>query len=223
MTLNSLSLSLNPQRPLISIHLNLLWIPYLRRFSLNCLALNPDKSDAILLGTRQCNNSLPNISHINVAGSMVRLSETVKHLSVTLDKPLTFHKHVNQSSQSCYYYMKALRHIRHCLDDQTASRIAHALISSDLDYANFILLGSPNYMSSINFSAFRTLSPELSSSLIAKPTRSLLRQLHWLPVQSRICFMLNCQHYIQSPLYQLPAIPCFTYPLPSTCPFSSLL
>ena len=69
---------------------------------------------------------------------MVRLSETVKHLDATLDKPLTFHKHVNQVSQSCYYHMKALHHIRHCLDHQTASLIAHALISSRLDYADVL-------------------------------------------------------------------------------------
>ena len=222
MTLNSLSLYLNPQRSLISKHLNLLWMPYLRRFSLNCLALNPDKSDAILLGTRQRNNSLSNISHINVAGSMVPLSETVKHLNVTLDKPLTFHKHVDQVSQSCYYHMKALRHIRHCLDDQTASLIAHAFISSRLDYANSILLGSPNFMSSINFSAFRTLSPELSSSLIAKPTRSLIFD-SCIGYLSKAEFVSSLPPVYKALLYQLPAIPCFTYPLPPTSPFSSLL
>ena len=42
--------------------------------------------------------------------------------------------------------MKALRHIRHCLDDQTASLTAHTLISSRLYYANSVLLGSPNYV-----------------------------------------------------------------------------
>ena len=77
---------------------------------------------------------------------MVPLSETVKLLGVTLDKSLTFHKHVNQVSQFSYYHMKALRHIRHCLDDQTASLIAHALISSRLDYTNSILLDSPDYV-----------------------------------------------------------------------------
>lgn len=39
-------------------------------------------------------------------------------------------------------------------------------------------------MSSINFSAFGIFSLELSSSLIAH-SKPLLRQLHWLPVQSR--------------------------------------
>ena len=48
--------------------------------------------------------------------------------------------------QSGHYHMKARRHIRHCLGDQTASLIAHALISSCLDYANSVLLGSPNFI-----------------------------------------------------------------------------
>ena len=63
-TLNSLSLSLNPQSPNLESTLAVLshW------FALNCLALNPDKSDAILLGTRQRNSTLSNISHIIVAG-----------------------------------------------------------------------------------------------------------------------------------------------------------
>jgi len=59
-------------------------------FSLNCLALNPTKSDAILLGAHQRNSTLSDISHINIVGSIVPLSDSVKLLSVTLDKSLTF-------------------------------------------------------------------------------------------------------------------------------------
>jgi len=66
-------------------------------FSLNCLALNHTKSEIII-----CNSTLFNISHINVAGSTVPRSDTVKLLGVTLDKSLTFHKQVKQVSQSCY-------------------------------------------------------------------------------------------------------------------------
>ena len=105
----------------------------LQWFSHNCLALNPDKSEASLLGTHQRNSSLSNLPHINVAGSNVPLSDTIKLLGVTLDKSLTFHKHSNQVSQSCYYHLKALRHIRPCLDNHTASLIAHAFFSSSLD------------------------------------------------------------------------------------------
>jgi hypothetical protein len=42
--------------------------------------------------------------------------------------------------------MMALRHIQNCLDNHTASLIAHALISSRLDYANSVLLDAPQYV-----------------------------------------------------------------------------
>jgi hypothetical protein len=40
------------------------------------------------------------ISHVNVAGSTVPLSDSIKFLGVTLDKYLTFNKQVNLVSQS---------------------------------------------------------------------------------------------------------------------------
>jgi len=207
-------------------------------FSLNCLALNPDKSDAILLGTRQRNSSLSNISHINVAGSIVPLSESVKLLGVTLDKSLTFQKHVNQVSQSCYYHMKALRHIRHCLDDQTASLIAHALISSRLDYANSLLLGSPNYVTNKLQCIQNSLARIVLKSDCRAHSEPLLRQLHWLPVQSRIRFKLatitykalstNSPHYLASLIhYHQPVRSLrssdqhYLHPTPSSTNFGS--
>jgi exonuclease III len=159
-------------------------------FSLNCLALNPDKSDAILLGTNQRNNTLSNLSHINVAGSTIPLSDSIKLLGVTLDKSLTFHKHVNQVSQSCYYHMKALRHIRHCLDDQTASLIAHSLISSRLDYANSVFYGAPNYVSNKLQRIQNSLARIVLQSDGRAHSEPLLQKLHWLPVHSRIHFKL---------------------------------
>ena len=112
-------------------------------FSLNYLALNHDKSEAILLGTSQRNLTLADISAVNVAGSTIGFVDNIKLLGVTLDKSLTFRKHIALTSQSCFYHIKALRHIRHTVDFNTASLIAHALVSSRLDYANSILYGSP--------------------------------------------------------------------------------
>jgi hypothetical protein len=89
----------------------------------------------------------PIFPHVNAAGSFVTLSDSVKLLGVTLDNSLTFTKHANQVSPIVlYYHLEALRHIRHCLDNHTASLIAHALISSRFDYANSVLYGAPHYI-----------------------------------------------------------------------------
>jgi len=106
----------------------------------------PTKSDAILLNTRQRNSTLSNISQIIVVGSVVPLSDSVKLLGVTLDKSLTFTKHANQVSQSCYYHLKAVRHNRHCLDNHTVSHIAHVLISSRLNCSYSVLYSAPHYV-----------------------------------------------------------------------------
>jgi hypothetical protein len=159
-------------------------------FSLNSLSLNPDKSDTILLGTHRRNSILYNISHINVARSTVPLPDSVKLLGVTLDKSLTFNTHVNLVSQSCYYHMKAHRHIRHCLDSHTASFIAHALISSRLDFPNSVFLGAPQYVTNKLQCIPNALAKSSLQSDSLAHSQSVLQLLHWLPVHSRIRFKL---------------------------------
>ena len=159
-------------------------------FSQNWLALNPEKSDAILIGTHQRNNTL-NISTINVSGSTVSLSNHIKLLGIILDNNLTFHKHTNYVSQSCFYHIKALRHIRHTLDTHTASLIiAHALVSSRLDYANSVLYGAPSYTVTKLQRIQNTLARIVLHSNRFTHSSTQLNQLHWLPVHSRIRFKL---------------------------------
>jgi hypothetical protein len=159
-------------------------------FSQNYLALNPEKSDAILIGTEKRNRTLSGINTINVAGSTVPLAQSIKLLGVTLDKSLTFHKHVNLISQSCFYHIKALRHLRHTIDTHTASLIAHALVSSRLDYANSILYGAAKSTVAKLQRVQNTLSHIVLQANRQSHSSSLLHQLHWLPVQSRIHFKL---------------------------------
>ena len=53
---------------------------------LNGLALNPDKTDSILLGTRQQANSYKDIATVKVADTSAVLKNKIKILGVTLDK-----------------------------------------------------------------------------------------------------------------------------------------
>ena len=109
-------------------------------FYTNGMALNPDKSHAILLGTTQRAQSFRDLQSIDVAGSATSLVSHIKLLGVTLDSHLTMSEHTKLVSQSSFYHIHALRHIRGVLDQSTAAAIASALISSRLDYANSCLL-----------------------------------------------------------------------------------
>jgi len=108
------------------------------------MALNPDKSSAILLGMVQRASSYSSLTSVNVAGTPVQLVNNIKLLGVTLDTNLTMWEHIKRVSQSCFYHICAFRQIRAVLDKSIAAGIAAALISSRLDYANSVFYGSPS-------------------------------------------------------------------------------
>ena len=105
-------------------------------FCANGMALNPDKSEAILLGTRQRAHSYSNLATVNVAGSQIPLTDHIKILGVTLDKNLSMNNHVNAVCKSIHYHIRALRHIR--------SSISSTLTTLTLFYLEPLRKTSPN-------------------------------------------------------------------------------
>ena len=69
-------------------------------FCANGMALNPDKSEAILIGTRQRSSSYCNLATVNVARSQITLADHIKILGVTLDKNLSMDNQVNAVTKS---------------------------------------------------------------------------------------------------------------------------
>jgi len=49
------------------------------------MALNPDKSDTIIIGTHQRSSSYSSLASVDVAGSAVPLADHIKVLGVTLE------------------------------------------------------------------------------------------------------------------------------------------
>ena len=92
-----------------------------RWFLANGLALNPSKSKSLLTGTVAGTGSLSEFGSVNIADAQVCISDTVKSLGVILDTNLTFRPHVDAVCKSCFFHIRALRHVKTvCL--QTFSR-----------------------------------------------------------------------------------------------------
>jgi len=96
--------------------------------------------------------TFPLITSINIAGSVVDLSETVTTLGVNLNQTLNLQRHVNNLCKSSYYHLRALRHIRASLPDDFCFSLATALIQSLLCL----------HLIFTNFKWSKTLSVELS-------------------------------------------------------------
>ena len=156
----------------------------------NGLQLNENKSEVFIAGTPYQLRAAASITSVSVAGVMLPVSATLKTLGVTLDRKLTFGNHVATVVGSCNYHASAIRHIRPLLSTELAKTLTCSLILSRLDYCNSLLYGAPNTViaklqrAQNHAARIVTDSPRLTKST------PLLKSLHWLPVEQRICFKL---------------------------------
>ena len=156
----------------------------------NSLQLNPDKSEALIVGTsnqlRAVTSSVSSVPPVSMAGVDLPVVDDMKVLGVVLDRRLTFHEHVSTVARSCTYHALAIRHFRQLLTTELAQTLACSLILSKIDYCNAVLHGAPNY--SIN--KLQRVQNNAARIVLQEPRRShatpLLKMLHWLPVQQRI-------------------------------------
>ena len=160
-------------------------------FSQNGLVINPDKSETMLFSTAQRSRISPlDLASVDVAGSVIPFSKSVKILGVTLDPHLTFNKHVDQICSSAHYHIRSLRHIRSSLTPEMARTIGGALVGSRFDYSNSILFG----VSAANLTKLQRAQNSLARVVTCTGRHDsitpVLKQLHWLPIRYRIRFQL---------------------------------
>jgi hypothetical protein len=180
-------------------------------FSQNGLVINPEKSEAVLLSTvQQARTTSFPMTDVNVASCVVPISDAIKILGVTIDRHLTFDKHVQNVCKSSFYHIRALKHIRSSLTTDMAKTVACALVNSRIDYANSALYGT----SASNILKLQRVQNSLAR-VVAQVKRfdhihPVLHDLHWLPIKYRIDYKVATLTYkiksTGSPVYLLPSV-----------------
>jgi len=121
----------------------------------------------------------------------VTLSDSIKLLGVTLDSTLSFDRHVSDIVRSCYFHIRALKHIRPYMSLDTAISVGVCIVATRLDYCNSLLYGTSNRnldkLQRIQNLLARTVSNASWSDNATEVTRSL----HWLPIRQRIQFKMG--------------------------------
>ena len=92
--------------------------------------------------------------------------------------------------QSMYFNMRALRHVRSTLTEDTAAVLAVPLVQSRLGYANYILFKTSTSNIKNLQRAQNTLARIVLPNLWSTPVAFLVLRLRWLPVISRIKYKL---------------------------------
>ena len=162
-----------------------------RWLSSNYLALNPSKTEFILVGTSHQRAKVTSDT-ITFSSHTISPSESARNLGVVFDRDLSLTKHLSSICRSSYFTIRQLRQVRSSLDRKSAILLANALVTSKLDHCNSLYYGLPQTsirrLQLVQNSLARAVYPSVKRSDHITP---VLRALHWLPIQQRIVYKLS--------------------------------
>jgi len=156
----------------------------------NGLQLNPDKSEALFMGTATQLRAVSSLKSISVADVDLPVADSMRVLGVTLDRCLTFDNRESAVARSCNYHARAIHHIRHLLALDLTQTLACSLIFYEIDYCNSVLHSAPSSTSQ----KLQRVQNNAARIVLQAPRRSdvnsLLQTLQLLPVEKRINYKL---------------------------------
>ena len=180
------------------------------------LKLNDDKTEFLLVGTRQ---QLAKVCIKDIKFGCVEISpsSSVGNLGVWFSSSLNMSEHITKLCASAFFYIYNIRRIRKYLSKDSAKTLVHAFISSRLDYGNSLLFGLPQDQ----IQKLQRVQNASARLIFSMPRYCyiipLLFDLHWLPVNQRIVFKILL--FVYKVLHRLD--PSYSVDLISVMPCSS--
>ena len=121
---------------------------------------------------------------MNINGTCIKFSPSVRNLGITLDSTLSLHQHVMNVFRVAYLELRHINSIQNLLSPDDVKTLVCSLLLSRLDYCNSLLVGFPQYLKRLqgvqNVAARSILRTSRSEHI-----SPLLQNLHWLPVNRR--------------------------------------
>jgi len=125
-----------------------------------------------------------------MATSLKESEEEVQTLGVVVDSRLSMADHVSLLCRSVYYQLRQLRPVVRSITEDAAKMVAHAIISSWLDYCNSLLCRTAGNLLQKLQSVQNAAARLIMRTGRRQHITPVLRELHWLPVQQRIDFKM---------------------------------
>ena len=108
------------------------------------LMINDDKTELILIGTRQQLGKINDVCNISVGDYDIYPSSCVRNLGAWFDNKLSMSTHVTKICNAAFYHLHNIRRIKKYLSRDSLQTLIQAFITSRLDYCNGPLYGLPN-------------------------------------------------------------------------------
>ena len=152
----------------------------------NMLRSDTEKTEVILFTSRF--TKTPNIEKLSFDSTVIDLTERVRGLGVIFDKNPRLIYHINETCGKETNVIRSIGRIRKYLTNGNLKMLFNALVISRLNYCKSILYSLPKQeldrLQRIQTTAARLITETKQYELI-NPT---LRELQWLPVESRLIF-----------------------------------
>ena len=127
---------------------------------------------------------------IEIDNILIKFVDAARNLGVQLDKNLTMKAQVNNVCKTSSFALHKIGKIRQFLTKEATKQLVHALVISRIDFCNSLLYSLPdvhtNKLQRIQNSAARLITRTKRREHITP----ILKQLHWLPVKSRINYKI---------------------------------
>ena len=116
---------------------------------------------------------------VDLNGTSIHLSSTLRNLGLTLDQNLSFQQYVFRTCQICYLESRRINSIHQYLSQDGLNTLISAFVLSKIDYCNSLLASCPQQL-------IHDLQkvPTNAAKLICQTPKSDHKSpvLHWLPV-----------------------------------------
>ena len=133
---------------------------------------------------------------MNFAGECLSFpaNEVVRNLGFYFYSKLNIEHHVKKLCQAYHYHLRNIGKIRNLIDAPTTHMLVHAFITSRLDYCNSLLFGIPNFLKE-RLQKIQNKAAKLITKKGEDNSKTILKELQWLPIETRIDFKIACHIY----------------------------
>lgn len=157
----------------------------------NKLKINDSKTEFLIIAPKKhLTKIMQTHPTITIGTEHITPVHVVRNLGSTFDSTMSMEPHTNIVVRNVFYHIRRVGKIRGHLDEGTATKVLHALITSRLDINNGLLAGSPQSNIRRLQVAHNASARMLTRTKKREHISPVLERLHWLPVNKRILFKI---------------------------------
>ena len=155
----------------------------------NKLKLNDGKTEFMVISKGQLPETLT-IPDLRIGDSVIVPSDSVRNLGSYWDNRMKMDVHIANVCKSSYLQLHNMYCIKNCLNAESLATLAHAFVTSRLDYANGLLYGIPEYQLRRLQGVQNNCARLVDGARKYDHVTPILFKLHWLPVRYRIQYKI---------------------------------